>query len=101
MHLALVKFVQNSNEMEINYGFNFLVFRNIFFDEYFFFKMGFLMLKNRNWEKKCSVHSDLHINLELAVLKLISSKSKGTNLIISNHISFNNRRRVTLENIMI
>lgn len=52
MHLALVKFVQNSNEMEINYGFNFLVFRNIFFDEYFFFKNGFFDVEKPKLREK-------------------------------------------------
>ena len=45
MHVTLVKFVQDSNEIELNYGFHFRVFRNIFFDKDFF-RMGFMMLKN-------------------------------------------------------
>ena len=49
--------------------------------------MGFMMLKKLELsKKKSSVHFDLHINLELAILKLISSKSKGSNLIILNPI---------------
>ena len=42
-------------------------------------------------------NSERHFNLDLAVLKMISSMSKGSNPIFSNHIYFNIRRRFTLE----
>ena len=84
MHVTLVKFVQDSNEMELNYGFHFRYFETYFSIK--IFSNGFYDVEKLELRKKSSVHSDLHINLELAILKLISSKSKGSNLIISNPI---------------